>query len=641
MSNKKTSFLDRSTNIRNFCIIAHIDHGKSTLADRFLELTNTIPKNKMKEQMLDQMDLERERGITIKMQPVRMEYHSQASKNKKQDTNKFQNKENLEIRNFELEIANSGYILNLIDTPGHMDFAYEVERSLAAVEGAILLVDATKGIQAQTLANLRLAQEQKLVIIPVLNKIDMPAAQIHEEKIKKELSQLLNIDQKEILSISAKKGTGVKEVLKRIIRDIPSPKIEIHKPFKASVFDSKYNSYKGIIAYVRVIAGTLKKGQRIKLLNAKKETDIVEIGYFLPKLNAQNEINSGEIGYIATGLKDSSLVKVGETIVGVMSHGLRIASHKPLPGYREPEPLVFANIFPSEMKSFPQLKDSLEKLHLNDFSFHYETINHTVLGRGFKVGFLGMLHLEIIFERLKREYGTKIILTSPTVVYQIKTKKNKEFKIFSAQELPTPDEIESIGEPWVELEIIVPTQYSSKVYELLKLCRGIFKETKSISSNEYLLIYEAPLSEIIENFLDNLKSASQGYASFSYKIIDHRLVDLIKLEFAIVGEIKPSLSRLVPKNKAYRVAREFLLRLKDSLPAKQFPQALQAKIGGKIIAREDIRAARKDVTGALYGGDYTRKAKLLEKQKKGKKKLLTHASVKIPEEVYLKILKRK
>ncbi len=597
-----------SNNIRNFCIIAHIDHGKSTLADRFLELTNTIPKNKMKEQMLDQMDLERERGITIKMQPVRMVYKE--------------------------------YTLNLIDTPGHMDFAYEVERSLAAVEGAILLVDATKGIQAQTLANLRLAQEQKLVIIPVLNKMDMPAAQIHEEKIKEEFSQLLDINQKEILSISAKKGTGIKELLERIIKDIPSPQVENNEPFRALVFDSSYDSYKGIIAYIRVTEGNLKKGQRIKLLNAKKETDMIEAGYFLPELNAQNKISAGEIGYIATGLKDSSLVKVGETIVGIMGRESRIADPKPLPGYREPEPLVFANIFPSEMKSFPQLKDNLEKLHLNDFSFHYETINHVVLGRGFKVGFLGMLHLEIIFERLKREYGTKIILTSPTVVYQIKTKKGKEFKIFSAQELPTPDEIESVGEPWVELEIIVPAQYSSKVYELLKLCRGIFKETKNLSANEHSLVYEAPLSEIIENFLDNLKSVSQGYASFSYKLIDHRSVNLIKLEFAIVGEIKPSLSRLIPENKAYRVAREFLLRLKDSLPAQQFPQALQAKIGGKIIAREDIRAARKDVTGALYGGDYTRKAKLLEKQKKGKKKLLAHASVKIPEEVYLKILKR-
>ncbi len=615
MSSKKTSFLAAILNIRNFCIIAHIDHGKSTLADRFLELTNTIPKNKMKEQMLDSMDLERERGITIKMQPVRMVYFS--------------------------SIQNSQYILNLIDTPGHMDFAYEVERSLAAVEGAILLVDATKGIQAQTLANLRLAQEQRLVIIPVLNKMDMPVAQIRKEKIKKELSQLLNIDQKEILSISAKKGTGVEEVLKRIITDIPSPPIETHELFKALVFDSSYDSYKGIIAYIRVVEGTIKKGQRIKLLNAKKESDIVEIGYFLPNLSARDEISAGEIGYVATGLKDSSLVKVGETIVGIVGHGSQVANPKPLPGYREPEPLVFANIFPSEMKSFPQLKDNLEKLHLNDFSFHYETINHTVLGRGFKVGFLGMLHLEIIFERLKREYGTKIILTSPTVVYRIKTKKGKEFKIFSAQELPTPDEIESIGEPWVEIEIIVPAQYSSKVYAFLKICRGAFKETKDLSANEYLIIYEAPLSEIIENFLDNLKSVSQGYASFSYKIINYRPVDLVKLEFAIVGEIKPSLSRLVPENKAYRVAREFLLRLKDSLPAQQFSQALQARIGGKIIAREDIRAARKDVTGALYGGDYTRKAKLLEKQKKGKKKLLAHASVKIPEEVYLSVLKRR
>jgi len=625
-----------SSNIRNFCIIAHIDHGKSTLADRLLELTNTIPKNKMKEQVLDRMDLERERGITIKMQPVRMLYeHStlnnaiekppidaDISVNQRPDQRK--------------SALDSKYILNLIDTPGHMDFGYEVERSLAAVEGAVLLIDATKGVQAQTLANLRLARAQNLTIIPVLNKMDMPAAQINEAKIKQEIKQLLNINPEEILSVSAKQGTGVEAVLERIIRDVPPPEILENKPLKALVFDSAYDSYKGIIAYVRIFEGSLKKAGKIKLFNVGKGTETIELGYFSPDFSPQEEIRTGEIGYIATGLKDSRLVKVGETITN-----LENGTQNPVAGYHEPEPLVFANVFPSEMKSFPQLTDSLSKLHLNDASFYYEPTNHAILGRGFNVGFLGMLHLEIVFERLKREYGTKIILTSPTVIYKIINRNGKEIEIYSAQEMPDPNEIQEIKEPWVEIEIITPTQYSSKIHEILKNARSIFKDTDVLSGEDIILRYDAPLSEIIEDFLDNLKSVSQGYASFSYKILDYKTVDLVKLDFAIVGEVKPSLSKLVEKNKSYRFARDFLLRLKENLPGQQFPQAIQAKIGGKIIAREDIKAMRKDVTAPLYGGDYTRKKKLLQKQKKGKKRLLENASVRIPEEVYLKILKRK
>jgi GTP-binding protein LepA len=594
-----------SINIRNFCIIAHIDHGKSTLADRFLELTETFPKNKMKEQVLDQMDLERERGITIKMQPVRMKY----------------------------EHNEEEYILNLIDTPGHMDFAYEVERSLAAVEGAILLIDATKGVQAQTLANLRLAKDQGLVIIPVLNKIDMPAAQVNEEKIRQEVRDLIGEDN--VLAISAKQGTGTEELLRVVIEKIPAPKITRDKPFKALVFDSAYDSYKGIIAYVRVLDGSIKRGERIKLLNANKNTDSIEVGHFIPQLNSQERIEAGEIGYVATGLKVSSLVKVGETLTSASTPDVN-----PVEGYHESRPLVFADIFPSEMKSFPHLKDNVEKLHLNDFSFEFAPTNHAILGRGFKVGFLGMLHLEIVFERLKREYGTKIILTSPTVIYKTRTRKAGVVEISSAQDLPDPNEIEGIEEPWANIEIITPTQYSSKIHELLKQARGIFKDQKNLSADDLLLFYEAPVAEIIEDFLDNIKSVSQGYASFSYEPSAYKPVDLVKIDYAVVNEVKPSLSKLVHRDRAYRTARDFLLRLKDSLPAQQFPQALQAKIGGKVIAREDIHAARKDVTGALYGGDYSRKAKLLNKQKKGKKKLLAHASVRIPEDVYLKVLKR-
>jgi len=459
-----------SINIRNFCIIAHIDHGKSTLADRFLEMTGTVPKNKMKEQILDQMDLERERGITIKMQPVRMKY--------KHDGEEF--------------------ILNLIDTPGHMDFAYEVERSLAAVEGAILLIDATKGVQAQTLANLRLAKDQGLVIIPVLNKMDMPAAQVNEEKIRKEVKDIINEDN--ILAISAKKGTGVKEVLREVIKRIPKPETINNNYFKALIFDSAYDSYKGIIAYVRVFSGSLKRGEKIRLLNMGKNSDSIEVGYFIPHLESQKEIKAGEMGYIATGLKDSSLVKVGETIVTASAQNA-----VPVEGYKESRPLVFANIFPSEMNSFPHLKDNIEKLHLNDFSFEFTPTNHAILGRGFKVGFLGMLHLEIIFERLKREYGTKIILTSPTVIYRTRTRKSGIVEISSAQDLPDANEIEGIEEPWANLEIITPAQYSSKVHELLKQARGIYKDQKSLSADDLLLFYEAPVAEIIEDFLDNLK----------------------------------------------------------------------------------------------------------------------------------------
>jgi len=626
-----------SSNIRNFCIIAHIDHGKSTLADRFLELTNTIPASKMHEQYLDMMDLERERGITIKMQPVRMLYeHSDQRFNPHQSALSSQN--SLGIRNSKLEIEGSKYILNLIDTPGHMDFNYEVERSLAAVEGAILLIDATKGIQAQTLANLRLAREQNLTLIPVLNKMDMPAAQINEQKIRREIENLL--EEKNILAISAKSGQGAKEVLDEIIKRIPAPVINETKPLRALIFDSSYDSYKGIIAYVRVFEGSIKKGEKISLLNVKKDAEAIEVGYFTPELSPQNELKAGEIGYIATGLKDSKLVRVGDTItkLKVKNEKLKI---EPLHGYREPRPLVFANIFPSELKSFPQLHDSLSKLHLSDSSFHYETTSHPVLGRGFKVGFLGMLHLEIIFERLKREYDTKIILTSPTVVYKVIDQKNREIEIFSAQDLLSPEHVKEIKEPWVSLEILTPTQYSSKIYELLKQARAEFIETKNLTNEDVFLKYKAPLAEIIENFLDNLKSISQGYASFSYKLEEYRPIDLVKIEFAIVGEVKPSLSRLVPRQKADRIARDFLSRLKDNLPSQQFPQALQAKIGGKVIAREDIRAMRKDVTAPLYGGDYTRKKKLLQKQHKGKKRLLRDAHVDIPEEVYLGILKRK
>jgi len=590
--------------IRNFSIISHIDHGKSTLADRFLELTGTISSKKMRPQFLDMMDLERERGITIKMQPVRMEF----------------------------EFLGSKYILNLVDTPGHVDFSYEVSRSLAAVEGAILLVDATKGIQAQTLANLELARKQKLVIIPVVNKIDLPHADI--EKTSEELANLLKINENEIIKISAKCGTNIQQVFEAVIKNIPVPeKDNFQKPFRALIFDSRYDPYKGIIAYVRVIDGEIEKNKKIKLLAAKASADAKEVGYFIPELSSQNKLSAGEIGYIATGIKEPGRVRVGDTIIKAETEV------GPLSGYEEPKPMVFASLYPENPDDFDLLKEALSKLKLSDPSLIFEPEIKEALGRGFGCGFLGTLHTEIVSERLLREFNLNLIISTPSVVYKVIDAKNKEKFIYSAADWPDASRIEKSEEPWVSLEVITPVKYIGKVLEILKNLRGNYIETKYLGAERAILVYEVPLMEILVNLYDKIKSVSQGYASMNYKVLDFRAADLVKMEVLIAGEKKEAFSKIVPKEKAFQEGKKIVKKLKETLPHQQFSVALQAIIGGKIIARETIKARRKDVTAPLYGGDITRKRKLLEKQKKGKKKLKETGRVRIPPDVFLKIFR--
>ncbi len=594
-------------NIRNFCIIAHIDHGKSTLADRFLEITGTVKKEKMREQILDQMDLERERGITIKMQPCAMNY----------------------------SVAGRDYELNLIDTPGHMDFSYEVERSLSAVESVVLLVDAVSGVQAQTLANLRLARAQGLTIIPVINKIDICPSKEQLEKVKQEIAAVLGKDCDAILCISAKTGENVEKALEAIIKQAPSPSFE-GGGLKALVFDSVYDNFQGVIAYVRMFEGEVKKGDQIYFVNQKASAEAREVGVFRPGRSPAPKLLAGQIGYIATGIKNVSDVKIGDTIA---ANGQPMSES--LPGYREPKPLVFANIFPGQDQNFEILKSNFDKLQLNDTALTAKSMSNAYLGRGLRIGFLGMLHMEIFMERLKREYGTQVVLTSPSVVFKAKLKNQKEpITVHSAAELPDQGEVEYIEEPWVKLNVISPTKYSSKIHELVEQKRGKFIASQILDKDTLLLEFQAPLCEIIEEFLDKVKSVSKGFASFSYEFDEYKKSEMVKLKFLISHELKPCFSKIVHKDKAIIEARQFVKRLKDVLPSKNFTQSLQAQVNGKIIAREDIRAMRKDVTAPLYGGDITRKKKLLVKQRKGKKLLQKHGRTPIPEQVYLKLLRK-
>ena len=566
-------------NIRNFCIISHIDHGKSTLADRLLEMTGTIEQRKMREQFLDMMDLEREKGITIKLQPVRMEY--------------------------------DGYILNLIDTPGHIDFSYEVSRSLAAVEGALLLVDASQGIQAQTLTNLHLAQEQNLIIIPVINKIDLEQAPVGETL--QEISQLLKIKQEDILRISAKQGTNVEKVLEAIIKRIPSPSGDSKSPWRALIFDSHYDAYQGTIAYIRVVDGQVKRGDKIIMLASKAAAETIEVGVFKPQLTKIDSLKTGEIGYLATGLKDVNQCRVGDTI-GTVLQG------RALPGYQEPKSMVFASFYPVQADDYNLLKDGLAKLKLNDASLQYQPEASKGLGRGFRCGFLGMLHLEIISERLKREYGSNLIVTSPLVSYQISRNQIKE--------------------PWVNLEIVSPSQYLGQVMKLLTKTRGKYQDSQYLSPERVLVKYQAPLNEIIVDFYDQLKNITAGYASMSYQMMGYQPADLVKLDVLVAGEKIEAFSRIVHQKKAYQEARFLVDKLKKLIPRHQFVIPLQAVVNGRIIARQTIRALKKNVIAGLYGGDYTRKRKLLEKQKKGKKKMKEFGRVSIPQEVFLRILRK-
>jgi GTP-binding protein LepA len=562
------------SDIRNFVIISHIDHGKSTLADRFLELTETIPKEKMRSQFLDMMDLEREKGITIKMQPVRMNYILDAK----------------------------SYTLNLIDTPGHVDFNYEVSRSLLAVEGGILLVDATKGIQAQTLANLNLAQKQNLLIIPAVNKIDLAYADI--ENTKAEAAEILNIPKENVLLISAKEGTNVKQLLEQVIKRVPPPKRDIEKPLKALVFDSKYDSFKGVITYIRIFDGSVKAGDKIYLVQAGIESQVKEVGYFCPELKSCQELKAGEIGFIATGIKESTRIRMGETITHLNTKGI-----KPLPGYKEPQSMVFASIYPENPDDFENLKEALNKLKLNDASLFFEREAKEFLGRGFKCGFLGSLHAEIICERLKREFGLDLIISTPSVIYKIIDKKDREKTIFSAGEWPDSSAIKEVREPWARLEVITPVTYLGGVLKILKDLKAKHIENKYITEQRQVLIYELPLRKIIIGFFDNLKGISQGFASMNYELLPERAGDLIKLDILIAGKKEDAFSKIVEKEDVFKEGKKIVFKLKEILPPQLFTVPIQAAVSGKIIARATMKAKRRDVTAPLYGGDVTRKRK--------------------------------
>lgn len=599
---------ENQSNIRNFCIISHIDHGKSTLADRFLELTGTVEKRKMQEQFLDMMELEREKGITIKLQPVRMKYQ--------------------------------GYVLNLIDTPGHVDFTYEVSRSLAAVEGAVLLVDATQGVQAQTLANLHLARDlmtdsgKGLVVIPVINKIDLPHARI--EETVEEMKQLLGIDPSEIFKISAKKGDGVEDILRAIVAKIPAPDGRRNEPLRALIFDSDYDDFKGVIAYVRIVDGAVAAGERILMLASGARVEALEVGNFKPSPVKADRLSAGEIGYVATGLKDIEKCRVGDTIA------LAKSKAQPLAGYKEPKPVVFASFYPADSGDYDLLKESLSRLKLSDASLVYEPESSEGLGRGFRCGFLGMLHLEIVSERLKREKNVDLVITSPSVSYQIvaRGKNQKPALISSPVDLPDISQLEEIREPWAALEVISPLQYLGALMKLLETLRGEYRDTAYLSANRVLIKYQAPLNEIIVDFYDRLKNVTSGYASMNYEMTGYRTGDLVELDILIGGEKIEAFSKIVHRQRAEREGRALVKKLKEIIPPQLFAVSLQAAVGGKIIAREDIRALRKDVTGYLYGGDVTRKRKLLEKQKKGKKKMRQLGKINIPSEVFLRVLKK-
>ena len=595
--------MNNQQNIRNFCIIAHIDHGKSTLADRMLEITKTVEQRKMKEQLLDTMDLERERGITIKLQPVRMKFDE--------------------------------YILNLIDTPGHVDFSYEVSRSLAAVEGAVLLVDATKGVQAQTVANLYQAIEQNLEIIPVVNKIDLSNAEI--KKTKKEIVHLLGCREEDILLASGKTGEGASKILERIVEKIPFPEGNAEKPLRALIFDSKYDSYKGVLAYVRIIDGETKAEDKIFTLATKEESSVIEVGYFSPDLQKTLKLLAGEIGYIATGFKSVEDCRVGDTIT-TASQKLQVTS---LPGYKEVKPMVYASFYPKEGDDYNFMRDALGKLKLNDAAYTFEPEANLALGRGFRCGFLGLLHMEIIQERLKREFEIDPVITTPSVVYEVKVKgQESRIKVYSPIEMPDPSVIEYIEEPYVRLDIISPSKYLGAIMELMKNTRAEYKNTEYLDAERLILTFSSPLTDVIIDLHDKLKSASSGFASMNYEFMGYRPNDLVRLDILIAGDKVDAFSRIIPRQNSFSEGKAVVEKLKKSIPRQNFQVAIQAAIGGKIIARETLKAFRKDVTAKLYGGDVTRKRKLLEKQKKGKKKMSRVGKVDIPSAAFLAVLRK-
>lgn len=598
------------SNIRNFCIIAHIDHGKSTLADRFLEVTGTVEKRRMKEQLLDTMDLERERGITIKLQPVRMSYALRQAQGISQT-----------------------YELNLIDTPGHVDFAYEVSRSLAACDGAILVVDATQGIQAQTLANMKLAQEHDLKLIPVINKIDLPNAM--PEQVAEEVKQTFGFTDDEILFVSAKTGENVEEILKAVIERVPAPAGNADAPLQALIFDSKYDKHQGVVAFVRVINGKLVKNEGIRFFNSNAPAGAIEVGYFAPELKAGPSLEAGQIGFVVTGLREVTRARVGDTIISQKN-----PASAPLPGYKEIKPMVYASIFPVSGDDYPALRDATEKLKLSDASLVFEPESIPSLGFGFRTGFLGLLHMDIVQERLRREFNLDLVLTAPSVAYIVEKRSGEKVTVYNPSQLPDPAHIERLLEPWITLDIIVPEKYLGGVMSLVTGRRGIYKNTSYLGTGRLNIHFEIPLANIVSDFYDKLKSVSSGYASMNYELLEYQAGDLVKLDILVAEDKVDALSMIVHRIIAEGEGRRVVQKLKELLPKQQFPIALQAVIGGKIIARETVPAQRKDVTAGLYGGDVTRKMKVLKKQKKGKARLKAYGRVEIPQEAFISLMKR-
>ncbi|MDY4858411.1 MAG: translation elongation factor 4 [Bacilli bacterium] len=587
-----------TSKIRNFSIIAHIDHGKSTLADRILEYTGEVDKRQMKEQLLDNMDIERERGITIKLNAVRLSYN--------------------------------GYMLNLIDTPGHVDFSYEVSRSLAACEGAVLVVDATQGIEAQTLANVYLALENNLEIIPVINKIDLPSADI--PKVEKELYDTFGFTSEEIIKVSAKTGVGIPDLVNAIIDRIPSPK-EYNDKLKCLIFDSYFDSYRGVVILVRIVSGKITKKTKIKMLTTGAEYDVVSLGYHTPFEHEVEELKEGEVGFITASIKSLSSVSVGDTITDAND-----PTDKALPGYKPMKPMVYCGIYPIESNKYPALKEAIEKLKLNDASLTFEPETSSTLGFGFRMGFLGLLHLEIISERIEREFGIEIIATTPSVNYEINLTDNSTIFIDNPSMMPDKVKIKNIKEPYIFTNILVPTDYIGPIMELCQDKRGIYKSIDYLDTTRVNIHYELPLSEIVYDFFDRLKSSTKGYASFDYEVIGYKESDLVKMDILLNGEVVDALSLIVHKDFAYDRGRRMVDNLKNIIPRQMFEVPVQAVIGSKVIARSDIKAMRKDVLAKCYGGDITRKRKLLDKQKEGKKKMKTIGKVEIPSEAFLSIL---
>ncbi len=592
--------------IRNFSIIAHIDHGKSTLADRLIELTGVLSKREMSEQVLDNMDIEKERGITIKSQAIRMKYNAKDGHT---------------------------YELNLIDTPGHVDFNYEVSRSLAACEGAVLVVDSTQGVEAQTLANVYLALDNNLEILPVINKVDLPSAR--PDEVKDEIESIIGIPAKDAPCISAKTGLNVEEVLERIVTDIPSPRGDESLPLKALIFDSIYNDYKGALAYVRIKDGTVKVGDEIRLMSTNKHFTVTEVGYFEPgKYEPTDELSAGEVGYIAASIKSLSDIRVGDTITNDEN-----PASEPLPGYKKVNPMVYCGLYPMDGSDYENLKVALEKLQLNDAALEYEPETSNALGSGFRCGFLGLLHLEIIEERLDREFDLSLITTAPSVIYKVYKTDGEVISIYNPSDLPAQTQISKIEEPFVDASIMVPKDFVGNVMTLCQDRRGIYVDMQYLDENRVTLKYELPLNEIIYDFFDSLKSRTKGYASLDYYLKDYKESDLVKLDIYVNNEKVDALSFIVHKSNAYNKGRNLVERLKEEIPRQLFAIPIQAAIGGQIIARETISALRKDVLAKCYGGDITRKKKLLEKQKRGKKRMREFGNVEIPQEAFLNVLK--